>query len=236
MLDFTLNDNPSLTKLTIGKENIPLLIIDGFANKPDDLISCAGDGSLFRADQQNFYPGKRFLAPAVYSEQICKKYLPLFKSYFGFDTAMSAKALMSAFAVSDRSPEHLKPIQMLPHFDTANINQLAVVHYLCEPEHGGTSFYRHRASAYECITSARLVSYGQQLKKEAIAHQLHKTPCYVNSNNSLFEQFYSVAAGMNRAVIYPSMALHSGDINPILGLSSDPKIGRLTIGSFIYVE
>jgi hypothetical protein len=118
----------------------------------------------------------------------------------------------------------------------ANVNQLAVVHYLCEPEHGGTSFYRHRASAYECITSARLVSYGQQLKKEAVAHQLHKNPCYVNSENSLFEQFHSVAASMNRAVIYPSMVLHSGDINPILGLSSDPQIGRLTIGSFIRVE
>ena len=236
MLDFTLNDNPNLTKLLIGKENLPLLIVDGFANRPDDLISFAGDGSSFIADQQNFYPGKRSLAPKTYSEELCKKYLPLFKSYFGFDKAFSAKTLMSAFAISDRAPEQLKPIQMLPHFDTANINQLAVVHYLCEPKHGGTSFYQHRASGFETITQKRLAGYGHQLKKEAITNQLHKSPCYMSDSNMLFEKFYSVAACMNRAVIYPSRILHSGNINPLLGLSSDPKIGRLTIGSFICVE
>lgn len=236
MLDFTLNNNPILTKLTIGEENSPLLIIDGFAHKPDDLISHVGDGSSFKADGQNFYPGKRFQAPKRYSDDICKKYLPLFKSYFGFDKAQSAKTLMSAFAISDRAPEHLKPIQMLPHFDTTNLNQLAVVHYLCKPEHGGTSFYRHRTSTFETITQDRLAGYGPQLKKEAIAHQLHKYPSYMSRSNTLFEQTHTVEACMNRAVIYPSRMLHSGDINPLLGLSSDPTIGRLTIGSFILVE
>ena len=236
MLDFTLNNNPILTKLTIGEENSPLLIIDGFAHKPDDLISHVGDGSFFKADEQNFYPGKRSPAPQIYCEEICNKYLPLFKAYFGFDKAQSAKILMSAFAISDRAPEHLKPIQMLPHFDTTKMNQLAVVHYLCMPEHGGTSFYRHRASSFETITQDRLAGYGHQLKKEAIAHQLHKNPSYIRRGHTLFEQFYSVDACMNRAIIYPSRMLHSGDINPLLGLSSDPKVGRLTIGSFILVE
>jgi hypothetical protein len=236
MLDFTLNDNPILTKFSIGEENSPLLIIDDFAHKPADFISHVGDGSSFKADGKNFYPGKRSPAPQVYSEEICKKYLPLFKSYFGLDKAISAKPVMSAFAITDRAPEHLKPIQMLPHFDTTNLNQLAVVHYLCEPEHGGISFYRHRASSFETITQKRLAGYGHQLKKEAIAHQLHKNPCYMGGNNALFEKLHTVEARMNRAVIYPSRMLHSGDINPLLGLSSDPKIGRLTIGSFILVE
>lgn len=236
MSDFTLNDNPSFTKLTIGRESTPLLIIDDFAKNPDDLITYAGDGSSFKADRQNFYPGKRTLAPEIYSEQICSKYLPLFKSYFGFENADRAKPVISAFAISDLASEQLRPMQMLPHFDTTHSNQFAVVHYLCEPEHGGTSFYRHRASSYEVITAARLVDYGTQLKKEAIANQLHKNPRYMNGSNNMFEQFYSVDACMNRAVIYPSNILHSGNINPTLGLSSDPKMGRLTIGSFILVE
>ncbi len=236
MLDFTLNNNPILTKLTLGEENSPLLIIDSFAHKSDDLISYVGDGASFKADGQNFYPGKRYPAPKIYSEEICKKYLPLFKSYFGFDQAHSAKTLMSAFAISDRRPEHLKPIQMLPHFDTTNMNQLAVVHYLCMSEHGGTSFYRHRASTFETMTDDRLAGYANQLKKEAIAHQLHKNPSYIRRSNSLFEQIHSVDACMNRAIIYPSRVLHSGDINPLLGLSSDPQVGRLTIGSSILVE
>jgi hypothetical protein len=236
MLDFTLNSHPKLTKLLIGEESLPLLIIDSFAHKPDDLVSHVGDGSSFKADGNNFYPGKRSAAPQVYNEEICKKYLPLFKSHFGFDKAQRAKTLMSAFAISDKAPEHLKPIQMLPHFDTTNMNQLAVVHYLCKPEHGGTSFYRHRSSAFETITQERLASYGHQLKKEAIAHQLHENPCYMGESNTIFERLHSVDACMNRAVIYPSRMLHSGNINPLLGLSSDPRVGRLTIGSLILIE
>ncbi len=236
MADFTLNDNPSFTKLTIGRENTPLLIIDDFANQPDDLITFAGDGSSFKADRQNFYPGKRTLTPRVYSEQICSKYLPQFKSCFGFENAHSAKTVISAFAISDTPPEQLKPMQMLPHFDTTHSNQFAVVHYLCGAEHGGTSFYRHNKSTFEVITAKRLISYGTQLKKEAIANQLHKNPCYMSGSNSMYEQLHSVDACMNRAVIYPSNILHSGNINPVLGLSSEPKKGRLTIGSFICVQ
>jgi hypothetical protein len=58
----------------------------------------------------------------------------------------------------------------------------------------------------------------------------------MRGSNALFEQLHSVDACMNRAVIYPSRILHSGDVNPLLGLSSDPKVGRLTIGSVILVE
>lgn len=231
-----LNDKASITKITIGQENSPLLIIDDFVKNPDDLIIDAGDGSLFVADTKNYYPGKRKLTKANYAEQICSQYLPLFKSYFGLENACYAKALISAFAISDQAPEQLRPMQMLPHFDTTISNQFAVVHYLCEPEHGGTSFYRHRASGFETITTERLIGYGTQLKKEAMANQLHLNPCYMTGSNNMFEQIYSVDACMNRAVIYPSNILHSGNINPSLGLSSDPKKGRLTIGSFIVVK
>ena len=233
---FALNGKASITKITIGQENTPLLIIDNFVQNPDDLIIDAGDGSLFVADEKNYYPGKRKLTKASYAEHICSQYLPLLKSYFGFENARHAKAVISAFAISDKALEQLRPMQMLPHFDTTLSNQFAIVHYLCEPEHGGTSFYRHRASSFERITAERLIGYGTQLKKEAMANQLHLNPCYMAGSNNMFEQIYSVDACMNRAVIYPSNVLHSGNINPLLGLSSDPKKGRLTIGSLILVE
>jgi len=233
---FALNNKASITKITIGQENTPLLIIDNFAQNHHDLILDAGDGSLFVADAKNFYPGKRKSTKASYAEQICSQYLPLFRSYFGFENSHGAKPVISAFAISDQAPERLRPMQMLPHFDTTHSNQLAIVHYLCEPEHGGTAFYRHNASGFETITTERLIGYGTQLKKESMANQLHLNPCYMAGSNNMFEQTYSVDACMNRAVIYPSNILHSGNINPTLGLSSDPKKGRLTIGSFILVE
>jgi hypothetical protein len=228
-----LNDKASITKLTLGKENIPLLIIDDFAQNHHDLIDDAGDGSLFFADAKDYYPGKRKLTKASYAEQICSNYLSLFSSYFGHGQVKSAKAIASAFAISDQKPQHLRPMQMLPHFDTTNDNQLAVVHYLCDAKHGGTSFYRHRSSLFETITAERLVDYAKQLKKEAMANKIHQNPCYMKGSNNMFEQVYSVTAKMNRAIIYPSNALHSGNITPELGLSLEPQKGRLTIGSFI---
>ena len=234
--NFALNEHASITKLSIGRENTPLLVFDDFAKNHHELIEEAGDGSLFIADAKNFYPGKRKLTKGCYAEKICTHYSSLFSAYFGFEQAKSARSIISAFAISDKKPQQLRPMQMLPHFDTTQSNQLAVVHYLCGAEHGGTSFYRHRASNFEVITAERLVGYGRQLKKEAMANQIHLNPSYMKGSNNMFEQIYAVEAKMNRAIIYPSNALHSGNINPAMGLSSDPRKGRLTIGSFIEIN
>jgi len=236
MFDFSLNKQASLTKLAIGVEKTPLLVIDNFANSVTDLIEFAGDGSSFQADKNNFYPGKRKLMPKEYGEQICNQYLPLFHSFFACRQTSNAKTVIAALALADTQVNQLRPMQMLPHIDTPQNNQFAVVHYLCAEEHGGTSFYRHKKSGFEVITQARLYSYASQVKKEAIANQIHKKPCYMNGSDNMFEQLYSVQARVNRAIIYPSHLLHSGNINATLGLSSEPKKGRLTIGSFILLE
>lgn len=235
MFDFSLNETPIITKHVIGEEENPLLIIDNFANNPEDIIEFSGDGSTFKIDSQNFYPGKRKLMPSQYSEQVCQQYLTLFQTFFGFEQAKVARPVSAALAIADTPIEKLRPIQMIPHIDTPQSNQLAVVHYLCSQEHGGTAFYRHQQTGYEAITQERLYKFGSQVKKEAIANQLHKTPGYMHGSNSMFEQLYSVKASMNRAIIYPSNLLHSGNINPLL-LSSSPQQGRLTIGSFILIE
>ncbi len=236
MFDFSLNSQAILTKYLIGNDKVPLLIIDNFANSAIDLIEFAGDGSSFQADGKNFYPGKRKLMPSEYGEQICRQYLSHFHSFFGCPQTSTAKNVMSALAVADTPVQQLRPMQMLPHIDTPQSNQFAVVHYLCDKDHGGTSFYQHRETGYQTITQDRLYHYASQVKKEAIVNQIHKTPRYMNGSDKLFEQLYSVEARMNRAIIYPSNLLHSGNINTALALSSEPKKGRLTIGSFILIE
>ena len=74
---------------------------------------------------------------------------------------------------------------MLPHVDTTQNNQLAIVHYLCNNEHGGTSFYRHKASQFEVISAERLVGYSKQLKKEAMANQIPVIATDVGGNPKL---------------------------------------------------
>lgn len=236
MLDFSLNKKASLTKLLIGAEKVPLLVIDNFATSVSDLLEFSGDGSSFQADKNNFYPGKRKLMPKEYGEKICHQYSAICQSFFAITQTSTAKIVMSALALADTPVKQLRPMQMLPHIDTPKSNQLAVVHYLCDQEHGGTAFYRHKKSAFEVITQARLYPYASQVKKEAIANQIHKNPRYMSGSDNMFEQLYSVEAQINRAIIYPSNLLHSGNINAACGLSSEPKKGRLTIGSFILFE
>lgn len=233
MFDFSLNNDATISQLIIGEEKTPLIIIDDFANEPEDMIAFAAYDSGFSSDKQNFYPGSRKLTPQSYSQYLRKQYFEILKTCFGFENAQQAKVVTSALAIADTPVSQLKPIQMLPHFDTTLENQLAVVHYLCDKNQGGTSFFRHEETGFERIHQHRLVQYGTRLKQQAIAAQLHKNPCYMNGSNELFTQFHHVDARMNRTIIYPSNILHSGNIHPELGLSSDPRIGRLTIGSFI---
>jgi hypothetical protein len=239
LIDIQLNTKFETSLKLIGEEKIPVLVIDGLVINPKQLIDLACSNEIseqdFQQQKSDYYPGIRKVTPSRYNEQICQL-LPRFKKSFSLPNASKADIIMSAFSITTTAVEQLRPIQMLPHFDAPANNRFAMVHYLCNEEHGGTSLYRHKSSGFERISIDRLSSYRQQLKKQAIAEKLHEDPKYIAGDTSLFEQIYSVEAKMNRAVIYPSNALHSGNIRPEKGLLSDPKKGRLTISSFILIS
>jgi len=233
-MKINLKDN--IEVVFIGQENTPLIILDNFVTEPEALISLACDDHPFHAQPTDFYPGIRKPVPPSYGELICSQLFNLLKNTYHLENGTEAKTILSAFSISTTPPSQLRPIQMLPHFDTTDNNQFALVHYLCGAEHGGTSFYRHKKANYERITKTRFSSYTTLLKQQAKAENLHLTPAYIADDSSLFERIHLVAARKNRVVIYPSNLLHSGNIQPQLGLSSDPRKGRLTISSFICVS
>ncbi|GLX79057.1 hypothetical protein tinsulaeT_23970 [Thalassotalea insulae] len=221
----------------IGNEATPLFVFEQFVDKPQQLRQlAANEAQDFIAQPSDYYPGIRRNAPQAYHALLGKQLLPLLKQYPPFSRATQIDVTLSAFSIATTKPAQLKPIQMLPHFDTPADNQFALVHYLCEHRHGGTSFYRHKASGFERINAERDHSYRLTLKQQAMAAKLHQRPGYIRGSTSLFEQFYTVSAQMNRAILYPSNVLHSGDIQPHIGLSAAPDAGRLTISSFITVK
>lgn len=231
-----LNDKMQTTLTYVGKEKTPVLVIDNLVTSPETLIDIACDTNAekgkYQQDANNFYPGIRKNVPSQYINMV-KQLFPLLSKSFEIEKASQANVIMSAFSITTLAPRKLRPIQMLPHFDTPADNQLAMVHYFCSKEHGGTSIYRHNKSGFEKITTDRLLDYRLQIKKQAIAEKLHENPKYINGSSCLFTRVHSVEAKLNRAVIYPSNVLHSGNIQADLGLSNDPKKGRLTISSFI---
>jgi len=225
--------------LMIGNEKLPILIIDDLVVEPINLVDTAclkeHGASGFISQKTDYYPGVRKNSPNEYKQQI-QALFSLLKHSFEFEQAKSLSVVLSAYSISITPPEKLKPIQMLPHFDTPSENQLAMVHYLCDEIQGGTSFYRHNSTGFERITTERATLYRTQLKQQALAEKLHEQPQYINGDTKLFKQVFSVEAKMNRAVIYPSNLLHSGNIRPKNGLLSDPKKGRLTISSFLMFQ
>jgi hypothetical protein len=222
--------------LFIGQEKTPLLILDNFVTKPEMLISLACNDTPYHIQPTDYYPGIRKPLPPSYGELICSQLFTLLKNTYELKEAVTATTLLSAFSISTTPPNQLRPIQMLPHFDTTKSNQFALVHYLCDVEQGGTSFYRHKQTGYERITQTRFPQYATRLKQQATAEQLHLTPAYIANDSALFERIHCVEARKNRVIIYPSNLLHSGDIQPQQGLSSDPRKGRLTISSFICIS
>jgi hypothetical protein len=224
---------PNVNIQYVGTENTPILVIDNFTKSPELLVELAGDGADFIEDKQNFYPGKRKPVAMQYRKQLCDIYRDIINRHYQLSTTKHLECLLSAYALAT-TPEHkLTPIQMVPHFDTTDNHQFAVVHYLCKPELGGTAFYRHKQTGYERIYQSRLSNYGQILKQQAMAEKLHLSPKYIQQDTALFKQILAIEAKYNRAIIYPSNLLHSGCINPKLSLHHHPKHGRLTISSFI---
>lgn len=217
----------------VGQEQTPLVVIDGLFADADWLCQQAAQGH-YQADAANFYPGVRAAAPLAY-QQFLPQLLPIVQQVFA-PKAQHIEVLASAFSLACTPPSALKPIQMLPHFDTVHASQLAMVHYLCDESFGGTAFYRHQASGFERINAERLPLYGPQLKQQAMAARLHEHPKYIRGHTPMFRQIGNVAAKFNRAVIYPGNLLHAGDIAHISAQASDPTQGRLTISSFLQLS
>ncbi len=217
----------------LGQERTPVLVIDNLLLDTAWLCQQAKQAT-FSAQADNYYPGIRAATPLLYQAAVRQALFPLLHNVFA-PKATELRMLMSAYSIATTKTAELRPIQMLPHFDTVEPMQLAMVHYLCGKEQGGTSFYRHNETGFERITAVRLPGYAQGLKQQAKAARLHEKPGYMNGSTPLFERMDQVEAQFNRAVIYPGNLLHSGDIQQAM-LSADPDIGRLTISSFLQLS
>ncbi|MBC3765433.1 DUF6445 family protein [Neptunicella marina] len=225
------NDNADIRTLNFGRDHMPLLIIDNALNDPKWLID-------FALQQQNvlpakgLYPGLRSPAPDSYKNLILQNVLPLIQPLLIDGNSVQKQAQIESYYSLVSTPlSELKPAQCIPHFDFAVINDVAVLHYLCDDSHGGTSFYRHRSSGYEWVDKKRQQDYFSRLDQEV---QLYGLPQeYINGDTALFECIRSVPARFNRMLVYSCASLHSGDISRDYNFDLNPLTGRFTLASFI---
>ncbi|MGH8026594.1 MAG: DUF6445 family protein [Pseudoxanthomonas sp.] len=227
-----LSSHPGLriSKLSIGNEGAPLLIIDNLVSDPDRLVRKAARSHF--VGQTSMFPGIRAPAPPSYQRFLETTLNPLLRECFGMAPG-SFTFPMCHFSLVTLPPEKLAFLQRVPHIDSVRGNGLATVHYLFQGDWGGTAFYRHRRSGFEYIDEQRRDSYFRCLEQESRNNAAGSG--YIDDDTELFERIAKVEGVFNRMVVYRRNSLHSGRIDNTRVPPADPLSGRLSINSFIDV-
>ncbi|WP_323815701.1 DUF6445 family protein [Cellvibrio sp. NN19] len=216
----------------VGNEKTPVLIIDNFLHQAEALLGFAVKFGDFH-DGTDFYPGIQSKVPEFYSQAL-QTYLPeLICNAFNI-TRDHISHSQSMYSMVLTPPAKLAPPQSRPHVDTIHKQKLACVHYLCTPEKGGTSLYRHKATGFESLSPERMDEYADYLEQEAKDTNWQKK--YINGSNQYYEEIGRYEANINRLIMYPGDVLHSASIPENFQFRPNPIIGRLTLNSFIYLK
>jgi len=218
-----------IQKLTIGRENAPLLVIDNLVADPDELVRDAVAKRY--AAPHSYYPGLRAKAPLSYQMVVVGELRSLLCEYFQLE-ATTLRFSMCHYSVVTTPPEQLTTLQRIPHVDAHDSRGLASIHYLFKTDLGGTAFYRHRATGFEFVDEARRGAYFRVLEQELAGPEAPGAQ-YIDSDTPLFERVGLQAGVFNRMLIYRRNSLHSGAPARGLPLPADPASGRLSINSFL---
>lgn len=210
----------------IGREGEPVVVIDDFAADPDALRAAAAE-QAFAADG-TYYPGVKAPVTDSWFDACGATLVAVLRDVFGYGPAGVSGGAW--YQLVTTPPAALSLVQRLPHVDATAPDRVALVHMLTRDDHGGTGFFRHRATGFETITPARGPSF-----QSALSAETARTPpaaAYLADGAPWFERIAAVAPAYNRAVIYRSRLLHCGLIAADAPLSADPRAGRLTVGGF----
>jgi hypothetical protein len=216
-VNFATHPDSIVQKLTIGREQAPLLVIDHLIADAESLVDLAAS-KLF-GNEAGHYPGIRAKVPLTYQQFVLDRFGPLFSEYFGLG-GRRLRFTTCYFSIVTTPPEKLVYLQRVPHSDSFLSSQLAFVHYLFKTDLGGTAFYRHRKTGFEVIDENRGAEYLRCLEEEEFGPHA-PAPAYINGDTPLYEEVGRQQGVFNRMLAYRRSSLHSGCI--AAGFLPDPN-------------
>jgi len=216
-------------KVLIGREGRPLVIIDNFHPLPTVCVDDA-DRRSFRPVARH-YPGIRAPVPKPYFAPVRRGLSDILIHHFDYRGGVSVQECF--YSLLTTPPAQLNYIQRLPHVDGGDDRKVAILHYLCYEHHGGTAFFRQRRTGFETVPNDRFAAYKQGV--EADHDSLGApTPQYYTRNDRRFDRIRTVKARYNRAILYFGSNLHTILPGTEDSFSDDPRIGRLTVNTFVH--
>lgn len=210
-----------------GNEQEPIAIIDDFSAHFDMLVKASHQANFAPAGAA--YPGVRCPISPQYLGERQELLSEIVRNIFGFTKGIKCESC--DYSMVTTHPQNLSPLQCIPHYDAPDADVLAMMHYMLGPEHGGTAFYRHKASGFETVTPDRQSHYSEMLNQEM--KLLGPAQHYIYGDSEKFEMIGEIESKPNRLILYRGRTLHSGCIAKGANLSSDPAIGRITINGFL---
>ncbi len=217
----------------IGAEATPVLVVDNVLSDPQVVIDYAAAHASFTPDVGAYYPGDRSPMPRIYSFALRALLGPVIASAFGLKEFLPVQE-KGDFSMVTTPPGELQVLQRMPHIDNTNPKHFAVLHYLCGPDHGGTSFYRHRETGFETIDERRFPIYRKALEDRLASHGPPPAG-YALGDDAVFERIASFDSALNRVLVYRGLSLHSADIGPGFRFDRAPRTGRLTANAFYWL-
>ena len=216
-------------RLAIGRERAPLLVVDNAVANPAELVDLAAT-KMFTPTRYA-YPGTRARAPLTYQHFILETLRPEIDAAFGL--AGQALAFTEChFSLVTTPAAELTYLQRIPHTDSRINEELAMIHYLFRADHGGTAFYRHRATGYEYVDEGRHPTYQGHVAREKAGPDAPPA-AYINGDTPLYERIAAQDGLFNRLLMYRRTSLHSPSIAAGFVPDPNPRTGRLSINGFI---
>ena len=226
-MTFALHPDIKVQLRRIGNEAQPLMVVDNVLADPGAMIDAAQRADFY-VPEHTKYPGLNAPLPEGYYQTVVTALRGPIEAAFGLPRDAWVK-FFGFFALATTPADQAEPIQKIPHHDTLDPDRLAMVHYLCRGDFGGTGFFRHKSTGFESVDADRQAAYVAAAKPALEAAPLTG---YADSGMANYELVGEAEMVFNRLVIYRTHVLHSG----LLGrgpLSHDPAIGRLTANGFI---
>ncbi len=211
-----------------GREKEPIVIIENFSGQLEYLRGASTSIKYHSAGPG--YPGLRAPADTRYLMDKGRLLSDAMRDAFGFNGDASIES--SSFSIVSTPQNKLRPAQCIPHYDDTSPNLLAAMHYLCDEETGGTSFYRHKSTGFETITPERVTAYRSAMRKDDATYGMPDQR-YIYGDSERFEMIGDIDAKPDRLIIYRGRTLHSGSIRKTFIPTTDPVKGRVTINSFL---
>lgn len=221
-----LGPNISVRLRKIGAEQQPLLVVDDVLADPWAMVDAALAAEFYRPPHTN-YPGLNANLPEAYYRTVVTALRGPIEAAFGLKASAVLK-FFGFFALATTPASAATPVQTLPHLDGPDPNRLAMVHYFCQGEFGGTGFFRHEATGFESIDATRMDAYAKAVEAELA---LERTT-FAGPDTSGYTLIDQAEAVFNRLIVYRGHVLHAGLLGRGGG-AADPATGRLTANGFV---